>query len=49
MEHKEPSLHPQVTESALCETLVALGGDEAPVVQAAVEGVEEVEDLVGGE
>ena len=49
VEHEEPRLHPQVTEGGLCQAGVALGGDEAPVVQAAVEGVEEVEDLVGGE
>ena len=45
MEHEEPRLHPQVTEGALCEAHVAFGGDEAPVVEAAGERVEEVEHL----
>ena len=49
VKNQQPSLHPQLIKIVLVGNTINFGRDEAPVVQAAVEGVEEVEDLVGGE
>jgi hypothetical protein len=45
VKNQQPSLHPQLIKIVLVGNTIIFGRDEAPVVQAAVERVQQLEHL----